>query len=91
MMSGENKKKKIPTTPAKKPNPRDNPSYWLGVADTENSKTFLAGRIVTWLPRQIRNFFLFWKENGIQATLKKVWCKLKALPENLFASIKSLA
>lgn len=58
-------------------------NYWRGVRDTQASKTYLVGRVVTWFPKQIRKFYVSINKNGIQKTVKKTIKKVRNLPNAL--------
>ena len=56
-------------------------NYWQGVSDTRASRTYLAGRVVTWLPKQIRAFGISLIKNGPFKTIVKIVKKIGRLPK----------
>ena len=60
--------------------PAFNRGYQKGINEVENSKTFLVGRVITWLPKQIVAFVRTAQKSGLGTALKKAGHKLALLP-----------
>ena len=60
--------------------PAFNSGYQKGINEVENSKTFLVGRVITWLPKQIVAFVRTAQKSGLGTALKKAGHKLALLP-----------
>lgn len=57
-----------------------NMGYQRGVYEAKNTKTYLAGRVVLWLPKQVIAFGNSMRSSGMRVTLKRIRRKLTALP-----------
>lgn len=66
----------------------NNEEYHKGVLDAQNTKTYLAGRVVLWIPKQAIMFVKSIRSYGVWMTFRNVRHKLSVLPIRISEALR---